>query len=127
MASAMTVAGAGDIIPTAALITLVMFGGLTGIVLVTAKDFSFLRAFLMFGGLAAMGFIVCAMIFNFQLGPIFTIAMIILACGYILYDTSNALHHYQTTQHVAASLALFSSLALLFWYVLRLVMILSRE
>jgi FtsH-binding integral membrane protein len=48
--------------------------------------------------------------------------LIVLACGYILYDTSNVLHHYRIGQHVAASLALFASVALLFWYVLRLVM-----
>jgi FtsH-binding integral membrane protein len=30
------------------------------------------------------------------------------------------LHHYRTDQHVAAALALFASVALLFWYVLQL-------
>ena len=38
-----------------------------------------------------------------------------MAAGYILYDTSNVLHHYRTDQHVAASLALFASVALLFY------------
>jgi hypothetical protein len=47
---------------------------------------------------------------------------VLVACGWILYDTSNVLHHYRTDQHVAASLALFASVALLFWYVLRIVM-----
>jgi FtsH-binding integral membrane protein len=37
-----------------------------------------------------------------------------------LYDTSNVLHHYRIGQHVAASLALFASVALLFWYIVRL-------
>jgi FtsH-binding integral membrane protein len=63
-----------------------------------------------------------AVLFNFQPGPIFIYAMIALACGYILYDTSNVLHHYRIGQHVAASLSLFASLALLFWYILRLFM-----
>ena len=48
--------------------------------------------------------------------------MIALACGYILYDTSNVLHHYRIGQHVAASLALFASVALLFWYLVQLFM-----
>jgi FtsH-binding integral membrane protein len=48
--------------------------------------------------------------------------MIVLASGYILYDTSNVLHRYRTDQHVAAALALFASVAILFWYVLRLFM-----
>ena len=39
------------------------------------------------------------------------------AGGAILYDTSNVLHHYNTNQHVAASLALFAAIALLFYYI----------
>ena len=69
-----------------------------------------------------MGFILVAMFFQFALGPIFIYAMIALACGYILYDTSNVLHHYRIGQHVAASLALFASVALLFWYLVQLFM-----
>jgi FtsH-binding integral membrane protein len=43
-------------------------------------------------------------------------------CCYILYDTSNILHHYHTSQYVAASLALFADVVLLFWYILNLLM-----
>jgi FtsH-binding integral membrane protein len=109
-----------DIIPTAGITTLALFGVLTGVVFITRKDFSFLRSVLMFGGFAAMGLIVVAILFQFSLGPIFTYAMIALACGYILYHTSNVLHHYRIGQHVAAALALFASVALLFWYILQL-------
>lgn len=63
-----------------------------------------------------------ALLFQFNLGPIFIYAMIALACGYILYDTSNVLHHYRIGQHVAASLALFAAVALMFWYILQLFM-----
>lgn len=110
------------IIPTAGLTTLALFGVLTAIVFVTRKDFSFLRGILLFGGFAALGLIVVAILVGFTLGPVFTYAMIALACGYILYDTSNVLHHYRIGQHVAASLALFAAVALLFWYILRLFM-----
>jgi FtsH-binding integral membrane protein len=113
------------IIPSAGLATLGLFGALTAVVFVTRKDFSFLRTVLIFGGLAAMGLIVVAIVAGFRLGPIFTYAMIALACGYILYHTSNVLHHYRIGQHVAASLALFASVALLFWYIIQL--FLSRE
>lgn len=112
----------GSVIQTAGLATLGLFTLLTAVVFVTRKDFSFMRSILMFGGFAAMGFIVCAIVFQFSLGAFFTYAMIALACGYILYDTSNVLHHYRVGQHVAASLALFASVALLFWYILRIVM-----
>jgi FtsH-binding integral membrane protein len=93
---------------------------LTAIVFITRKDFSFLRTVLWFGGLAALGLIVVAILFGFALGPVFTYAMIALACGYILYHTSNVLHHYRIGQHVAAALALFAAVALLFWYILQL-------
>ncbi|MGO9108550.1 MAG: Bax inhibitor-1 family protein [Thermoguttaceae bacterium] len=109
-----------SVIPSAAVTTLALFGGLTAAVFITRKDFSFLRTFLMFGGFAAMGLILVAILFQFQLGAIFLYAMIALACGYILYDTSNVLHHYRIGQHVAASLALFASVALLFWYLVQL-------
>lgn len=108
-----------NIIPLAGVTTLVLFGVLTAIVMVTRHDFSFLRTILMFGGFGALGLIVVSILFNFTLGPIFTYGMIVFACGYILYDTSNVLHHYRIGQHVAAALALFASLALLFWYIVR--------
>jgi FtsH-binding integral membrane protein len=108
------------VVLSATIATLGLFAILTAVVFITRKDFSFLRGILMFGGIAAIGFIVMAILFNFQIGPIFTYAMIAFACGYILYDTSNVLHHYRVGQHVAASLALFASVALLFWYILQL-------
>jgi FtsH-binding integral membrane protein len=48
--------------------------------------------------------------------------MVALAGGAILFDTSNVLHRYPTDRHVAAALALFASVALMFWYVLRIFM-----
>jgi FtsH-binding integral membrane protein len=74
-----------------------------------------------------MAAIVCAIIFGFSLGIFFSLAMVVLASGYILYDTSNVLHHYRTDQHVAAALALFASVALLFWYVLQILMSLNNR
>jgi len=60
-------------------------------------------------------------------GIIFSAIMVLFASAAILYDTSQVLHHYRTNQHVAASLSLFASVALLFWYVLRIVMSLSSD
>jgi FtsH-binding integral membrane protein len=107
---------------TAALVVL-----LTAVVFITRKDFSFLRPIVLFGGLAAMGAIVVGILFGFTLGPIFTYLMIAFACIAVLYDTSNILHHYRTDQYVGASLALFASVALLFWYILRLFMAMDRN
>lgn len=112
----------GDLLPTAAIITLGLFGGLTAVVFVTRKDFSFLRTALMVGGFVALGVIVCAIAFGFNLGVLFSVAMVVLAGGYILYYTSNIMHHYRTDQHVAAALALFAAVALMFWYIIRILM-----
>ena len=116
-----------SIIPTAGFLTLLIFAGLTVTVFVTGADFSFLRSALMVGGIAAIGLVFGGLFFGFSLGLWFSVAMIVLLCGYILYDTSNVLHHYRTDQHVAAALALFASVATLFWYVIRLMSILSDD
>jgi hypothetical protein len=115
------------VIPAAAVTTLVMFAGMTAMVFLTKKDFSFLGWGLNLVMIGAMALIVASFLFGFNLGVWFSCLMIIAACGYILYDTSNVLHHYHTTQHVAAAVALFASVALLFWYVLRLLMALSSR
>ena len=115
------------VIPAAGITTLVMFGGLTAVAFLTKKDFSFLGGILGMSMFAAIALIVVSMIFGFQLGIWFSAAMVIAACGYILYDTSNIIHHYRTDQYVAASLALFASVALLFWYVMQILMSLSSR
>jgi len=116
-----------DVIPTAGLLTLLIFCGLTAVVFTTKKDFSFLLPALWIAGLAVFGLVIAGLVFGFSLGIFFTVAMIAVAGGWILYDTSQVLHHYRVGQHVAASLALFSSLALLFWYILQLLMSLSSR
>lgn len=114
-------------IPTAGLVTLVLFGGLTGFVFLTRRDFSWMRGVLAVAALGSLATIVCAIVFGFQLGVWFSGAMIIVAGCYILYYTSNVMLRYRTDQHVAAALALFSSVALLFWYVLRIFLSSSRR
>lgn len=109
------------VLPLAAVTTIGLFTVLTGIVFFTRKDFSFLRGILIFGGFAFLGLIIAAIFMNISSVLIIYIG-IALACGYILYDTSNVLHHYRVGQHVAAALALFASVALLFWYIIQLFM-----
>jgi FtsH-binding integral membrane protein len=116
-----------EVLPTATILTLLLFGGLTLVVFTTKKDFSFLRGILSIGFMLALGLIVCAVLFGFNLGLIFSFVMVLLASGAILYDTSRIMLHYRTDQYVAASLQLFASVALLFWYVLQIVMSFSRR
>ena len=115
------------IIPKAALITTGLFLGLTWVAFTTKKDFSFMSGMLKIGGFIALGTILASIIFGFNLGIIFSSLMVVLLAGTILYQTSNVLLHYQTTQDVAASLALFASFVTLLWYVIRILMSLSNN
>ncbi len=114
-------------IGSAALVTAITFSGLTATVFITRQDFSWLRGILSIAMFAAIGLIVTGWLFGFTMGLWFVVPMIAVACGYILYHTSALIHQYQPGQHVAAALALFASVALLFWYVLRLIMALQRD
>jgi FtsH-binding integral membrane protein len=107
--------------------TLAMFAAMTAYVFITKKDFSFMRGALAVLTMGACGLVVGSLIFGFSLGIVFSVAMIALASGYILFYTSNIIKHYRVDQHVAAALALFSAVALLFWYMVRLLMQLSRN
>lgn len=110
------------LIPMAGVITGLLFVGLTATAFMSGVDFSFLRGALIIGGMIAMGVIVCSILFGFTLGLVFAAVMVLFAGASILYTTSNIIHHYRTDQHVAASLALFSGVMLLLWYVLRILM-----
>ncbi len=113
---------AGTTVAAAALLTVIAFAGLSVIAFVTRKDLSFMRPMLMFGGVAAMVLIVGALLFGFSLGIWFSVAMIAFAGGAILYQTQTIIRQYPVQAEVAAALALFSSVMMLFWYVLRLLM-----
>lgn len=114
-----------EILQKAAVMTIALFAGLSAVVILTKKDFSFLKSILAIGFFIAIGLIVAGTIFGFDLGLWFSGAMVVLAAGSILYSTSNMVHKYDEEQYVAAALGLFASLMLLFWYILRIFM--SRD
>jgi len=114
-----------ELVAKAGLITGLMVAGITATAFITKKDFSFLGGILTIGGFVALGIIVASIIFGFGLGLIFAGAMAIFASISILYTTSNLIHRYRTDQYVAASLALFAGVALLFWYLLHILMSLA--
>lgn len=114
-----------ELIEKAVLITLAAFVALTAVVMITGRDFTFLKSFLMWAGLVALGTIVLGIAAGFELGTYFSMAMIGLAGASILYDTSKIMRSYPDDRYVAAALQLFASFALMLWYVLRL--LLSRR
>lgn len=106
----------------AGIVTMAVFGALTATVFISGKDFSFLGPILAVLSFAALGVIVASLIFPRAdlLGMVFCGAMVALAGGAIVYQTSNIMHRYHSDQYVAASLGLFGSVAMMFFYILRL-------
>jgi FtsH-binding integral membrane protein len=113
-------------ISSAAIVTLAAFTGLTAVIFFSRKDFSFLGGILRWGFVIALVAIGAGLLFGFQLGTFFSVAMVGLAGAAILYDTSNVLNRYPEDRYVSAALQLFASVALMFWYVLS-IFIASRD
>jgi hypothetical protein len=113
---------APGVIESAAAITLIGFTLLTMLALSMRHDFSFLGGLLKWAGLVALLAIVGGVFFDFVLGTWFSVAMIALAGAAVLYDTQKILVSYPDDRYVGAALELFAGIALMFWYVLRLLM-----
>jgi uncharacterized protein len=109
-------------ISSAALVTLALVAGLTYTAFTSKSDFSFLGGILKIGGFVALGVIVAAVFLGFKLGVWFSGIMILFAGACVLYDTSQIIHHYPSDRPAGAALHLFASIALLLWYVLRIIM-----
>ena len=113
-------AGGTVTVGAAAVVTAIGFGALSAVAFVTRRDLSFLRPIVMWGFIVALGLIVLSVLFGLQLGLMFTLAMIGLAGASILYQTQTIMRRYPEWAYVGAAVALFGSLMMLFWYVLRL-------
>jgi len=111
---------APGVIQSAAIVTLMGFAGLTAIAFISRQDFSFFGGLLKWGFIMALVAIVGGVIFGFQLGLWFSVIMVALAGAAILYDTSNIIRYFPEDRYVGAALQLFASVALMFWYVLRI-------
>ncbi len=119
---------APGVISQAGILTFFLVSGLTLVAFTTRKDFSFLKGAIQTGFFIIMGLIVVSLLLDIQgLGLLIAVAVIVLAAGSILYKTSDILRTYPIGSHVAASLSLFASIALLFYYVVYLLLSLSGE
>ncbi|GAA4156246.1 Bax inhibitor-1 family protein [Chryseobacterium ginsenosidimutans] len=117
-----TVYSGAQVIYQAAMLTIAMFAGISAVAFTSKRDFSFLRNIIVIGGFISLGLIVGGMLFGFNLGLWFSVGMVILASATILYQTSKLKDSYGTNQYVGASLQLFASIMLLFWYILSILM-----
>lgn len=107
-------------INSAGVLTAIGFIGLTAVAFVSRTDFSFMGAMLRWSFIVALLLIVGSLLFGFELGTWFSVAMVGLAGAAILNDTSNIIRHFPDDRYVAAALQLFASVALMFWYILRI-------
>ena len=113
---------APGVVQSAALATLVGFSGLTAVAWSERRDFSVLGGLLKWGFASALITVVALAMFGFQLGTLFAVGVVVLAGASILYQTSGVLRHYPQERYIAAALALFASVALMFWHIVQLVM-----
>jgi FtsH-binding integral membrane protein len=113
-------AGGSATVASAAVVTVIGFAGLTAIGLFTRRDLSFLRPLLMWAGVMSLVLIFAALLFGFELGVWFSVAMVGVAGAAILYQTQTILRTYPEGAHVGAAVQLFASVMLLFWYILRI-------
>jgi len=98
----------------------VIFLGLSGYVLTTGKDFSFIAGFLFSGILVAFLAGLGAIIFAIPALSLAVSAMfILLMCGLILYETSQIVHGGETN-YIMATVTLFVSIYNLFTSLLHL-------
>jgi FtsH-binding integral membrane protein len=115
------------ILMQAVVITLAIFVGLSLVVFITKKDFSFMRGALVICSFALLGVALASILFGFTLGALFSGFVILLMAGYILYETSAIMKDFPPTMYVAAALMLFTTVATLFWHVLRVLIALRSE
>jgi modulator of FtsH protease len=104
-------------------LTLIVFGGLTLFAFVSRTDFSFLGGALFIGLLIFLGLGVIGMIWGFPssgLQMAFLVGVVVIMAGYVLFDTSNIMRHYPTDASVSAALAIYIDFAILFVYLLQI-------
>jgi len=114
--------GGTGLINQASALTALVFGSLTGYVLYTGKDFSWLRGilFMAFIGIAVTSLL--GFLMGFSLGLWISAAIVLMSAGYILYDTSLILHRLPTNMAMTGAILLFTDVVLLFKYILYLLM-----
>lgn len=102
------------------LLTGAAFTGLTGYVMITRKNFSFLGAGLTMGLWVVLGAMVLGIfIHSAALSLAIASVGVLLFCGYILYDTSRILHEADDNP-IGAALRLFLDVVNLFVFLVRI-------
>jgi len=112
--------GMGMLVLQALMLTAAVFVGLTAYTFTTKKDFSFLGAGLFTALIVLLVWSMLNMFFDFGLGGrmVFSLFGALLFSGYILYDTSQIMHHLGPDDYVEGAISLYLDLINLFLYLL---------
>lgn len=128
----LAMANGGQIVTTALSMTALTFFGLSAYVLTSKKDFSFMGGFLAAGMMVALIAMVALFVlplFGIELGALhlaFSALVVLLMCGFILYDTSNIVNGVYTN-YIMATVSLYLNIYNLFVHLLSLVGFLSDD
>lgn len=115
--------GSFNIVWQALGLTIFAFGGLTGYVLVSGKDFSFIKGFIWTGFWILLGFMVVGFfIQSWAFHMAITAVGLLVFAGFVLYDTSNIMHRMGPSEWVAGAFSLFIDFINMFIRVLMLLM-----
>jgi len=117
-------AGYGMIVLQALLLTAAVFVSLTSYVFVTKKDFSWMGGGLYMVLMVMVMWSLMNMIFPVTFGgfghTIFSLGGALLFSGYILYDTSNIMHHMGPDDYIMAAISLYLDIINLFLFLLEI-------
>jgi modulator of FtsH protease len=120
--------GGAQIVVQALAGTGLIFLSLSGYVLTTRKDFSFMRGFLFAGIMVlffgSLAYLVANYFFGFYVSGLslaFSAAAVLIFSAFILYDTSNIIHGAETN-YIRATVGLYLNIYNLFMNLLHLIM-----
>jgi FtsH-binding integral membrane protein len=113
---------APEVVGQAAFLTLIVFGSLTAYTFVTRKDFSFMGGILFVGIITVVLAGAANLLFFKSSGFSYWMAWatLFVSSGFVLYQTSNIIHHNTERDTVAAALGLFISFFNIFMSLLRI-------
>ena len=113
--------GSLAVLGEAFILTSCVFGGLTAYVFLSKKDFSFIGGALSMITMIVFGISLIGA-FMGGLPSIWSLVWVVLLGGWVLYDTSNILHHRRVDQYVAASVDLLVDFVFMFIHIAMLLM-----
>ncbi|MDH5559392.1 MAG: Bax inhibitor-1 family protein [Deltaproteobacteria bacterium] len=112
----------GETVTNAAVLTGLVFAGLSLYTVSSKRDFSFMGGMLTTGLIVLIvGGLLNAFVFKSSMGSfMFSAGGVIIFSGFIIYDTFNILHRYPTDEYISATLSLYLDVLNLFLMLLRL-------